>query len=369
MKNSLTSFFQIRQSLSLIVSPSAVRSLIPKLKKRSFSGVDSISATHLQLSWSLIEQHLALLFHMILVCGVDPLQFCIGQITPNLKKGAKKTLLCAVLIISLPSHALVFKLFESFLMRVIEANCSTTPHQFGYQRGLGREHALFLLINVLKNIEERSDFLVICTLDVAGAFDSCLSSQVLLEVLLKGTDAAVITCLRCLYRNLKAGMKDCSQLFLNLKGVRQGALTSSVLFNNCVTGNQDKLNCTFIFKGVDFSLVTFADDLLNLSCAFQGCSLIFESLQEEYERIGLSFNTDKTVVLPLKYKANRNSISLFGSEVSFACSLTYLGMPIKANLKETVNPVIKSFASKIRAACASLASNVSYLSRVHRSHL
>ena len=85
---------------------------------------------------------------------------------------------------------------------------------------------------------------------------------------MKGTDDAVITCLRYMCRNLKAGIKDGIQLFPILKGVRQGALTSPVLFNNCVTGAQDKLNSTFIFKDIDLSLVTFADDLLNLSCTF-----------------------------------------------------------------------------------------------------
>ena len=83
-------------------------------------------------------------------------------------------------------------------------------------------------------------------------------------------------------------------------------------------------------------LVTFTDDLLNLSRTFQGCPLTLELLQEEYKQIGLSFNTDKTVVLPFNYKGNRNSISLSGSEVPFASHLTYLGMPIGANLKETV---------------------------------
>ena len=63
-----------------------------------------------------------------------------------------------------------------------------------------------------------------------------------------------------MYRNLKAGIKDGSQLFPILKG-DQGAVTSLFLFSNCVTGAQDKLNCTFIFKGVDVLLVIFADDL------------------------------------------------------------------------------------------------------------
>jgi len=53
-------------------------------------------------------------------------------------------------------------------------------------------------------------------------------------------------------------------------------------FNNCVTGTQDKLNSAFILKGGDLSLVTFAGDLLNLSCSFQGYSSTFEFLQEDY---------------------------------------------------------------------------------------
>ena len=89
---------------------------------------------------------------------------------------------------------------------------------------------------MLNDIKERRDFLVLFALDFARAFDSCIFSQVLLEALLKGTDSAVIACLRYMYRNLKAGIKDGSQLFLILKGVRQGAVTSPVLFNNCVTG-------------------------------------------------------------------------------------------------------------------------------------
>jgi len=58
----------------LVVSPSAVQTLVSELNKKSCSDVDSISARHLQLAGSLIEPHLALLFQMILVCGVVPLQ-------------------------------------------------------------------------------------------------------------------------------------------------------------------------------------------------------------------------------------------------------------------------------------------------------
>ena len=135
---------------------------------------------------------------MILVCGVVPLQFCIRQITPIFKKGEKDTSLCSSYC-PITVSCTTFKLSESFLIRNIEENCSSPPCQFGYQHGLGREHALFLLKNVLKDIEERDDFLFLCALDVTRAFDSCIFSQVLLEALLKGTDAAKITSLRYMY--------------------------------------------------------------------------------------------------------------------------------------------------------------------------
>ena len=78
-------------------------------------------------------------------------------------------------------------------------------------------------------------------------FESRIFSQVLLDVLLKSNDVAVTTCLRYMYSNLKTGIKDGSQLFPILKGERQGALTSSVLFNKCATGAKNKLNISFIF--------------------------------------------------------------------------------------------------------------------------
>ena len=49
--------------------------------------------------------------------------------------------------------------------------------------------------------------------------------------------------------------------------------------------------------------------------------------------------------------------------------LTWAEITIGANLKETVKLAMKNYASKIWTAYASLASNVLYLTRIHRSQL
>jgi len=73
--------------------------------------------------------------------------------------------------------------------------------------------------------------------------------------------------------------------------------------------------------------------------------MLFKLLQEENEHTGLNFNTDKTVILSVNCKGSRSSISLSGSKVCFASRLTYLGMPVGANLKETANLALKNYAS------------------------
>jgi hypothetical protein len=98
---------------------------------------------------------------MILVRSVVPLEFWFWQITAILKKGKKDDFPCRSYR-PITISCTTFKHFESFLIKNIEENFSTPPRQFGYLRGLRREHALFLLMNVLKDIEERDDFLVLC---------------------------------------------------------------------------------------------------------------------------------------------------------------------------------------------------------------
>ena len=53
----------------------------------------------------------------------------------------------------------------------------------------------------------------------------------------------------------------------------------------------------FIFKGLDFSLVNYADDVLNVSRTQAGIEENFRILSDEYNRIGLNFNHSKSEIL------------------------------------------------------------------------
>ena len=104
-----------------------------------------------------------------------------------------------------------------------------------------------------------------------------------------------------MYCRLKARIKIVNRITSVVvpvkKGARQGSLLSPSLYNNSVLNAQACVNISFISKNINVSLLTYADDLLNLSRSIRGLQLNFSILCDEYRKIGLAFNTSKSTVL------------------------------------------------------------------------
>ena len=96
----------------------------------------------------------------------------------------------------------------------------------------------------------------------------------------------------------------------------------------------------------------------------------FPKLQHQYQQIGLNFNVDKTVAIAFNLKGNSDmQLELSETSIPLSNSLIYLGMAIGRSIKETIKLVIQNLVKKIRIAYASLASNITNLSRFHLSKL
>jgi len=107
---------------------------------------------------------------------------------------------------------------------------------------------------------------------------------------LRGGSFCKVKCLLCIYHHLKAKLKGGSSLFDIFKGVHQDGLTSPSLFNNSVLCAQNSVNFICIYHVFNLSLMTFADDVLNLSCIFSGCENAFNQLYNEYQDTGLFYS-------------------------------------------------------------------------------
>ena len=60
---------------------------------------------------------------------------------------------------------------------------------------------------------------------------------------------------------------------------------------------QKKARISFVFKGLDLSILNYADDILNLSRTVSSVEENFSVLSREYAEIGLNFNASKSEVL------------------------------------------------------------------------
>ena len=159
---------------------------------------------------------------------------------------------------------------------------------------------------------------------------------------LAGVDPSILNPLYDMYKNLKARLKLLTTLNLTNnpvlpinKGVRQGALTSPTTFNNSIVKLQSKSNLTYMLKRIDLSIISYADDVLNLSHLLCSLGENFIQFQVEYGKIGFQFNEKKSDML--LFNAKQGSVvdvRLGGATVWLAEHIVYLGIPIGWSMLE-----------------------------------
>ena len=99
------------------------------------------------------------------------------------------------------------------LFKILSLQSGFLSRQFGFQKELSREYAFYALFSILANVKGFGDFLFLCALIIARAFDLCIFAQVLSETIKQGVDPSVINCLRYMYSHLKAKIKGVRVLF------------------------------------------------------------------------------------------------------------------------------------------------------------
>ncbi|KAK2703419.1 hypothetical protein QYM36_018114 [Artemia franciscana] len=175
----------------------------------------------------------------------------------------------------------------------------------------------------------------------------------MVELRKSGVDRAIVKPLNDMYSRLKVRIKLSGKLSRRFavvkKGIKQGAVSSPDLFNNSISTAQSKVAPCCIFKGIDVSLVGFADDLLNFSRILSSLESNFKILEMEYDEIGLSFNVTKCEVLLFNWNASQPEIQLGSQVVMPSKSIVYLGLPIGETLQHTRALLVKHIEKKIRS--------------------
>ena len=123
---------------------------------------------------------------LIVIQGVVPSSFSIGDLTPIPKKGKLATQCSSFHPVKVATAfcKLCRLLFTGKLLFIdhLNAKCYVPPYQFGFQPRLGCAHALSVVPNALIDADASGETLVLAGHDVRKAFDSFIHAAMLLHV-------------------------------------------------------------------------------------------------------------------------------------------------------------------------------------------
>ena len=140
-------------------------------------------------------------------------------------------------------------------------------------------------------------------LDLRKAFDTIKFLPLFAALRRQGVPEAYVQLLGALYEKLK-GTVNGSSFFDILRGVKQGDVLSSMLFNaglqeafrewHCQLSTEDFL---FSMKATRLANVRYADDIMLFGKTIDELSTMLERLVEAFGRVGLELNASKTKIL------------------------------------------------------------------------
>ena len=112
-----------------------------------------------------------------------------------------------------------------------------------------------------------------------------------------------------------------------------------------------KARISFVFKGLDLSILNYTDDILNLNRTVSSVEENFSVLSREYAEISLNFNASKSVVLPFgKSVGDVGCVQLGNQSVQLSACIKNLGLLIGDSVKTTWALLISHLREKLRKA-------------------
>ena len=326
----------------LSTTPSEIESALKKLNKGKSPDPGNITSELLIAGGPVLQTWLKFLIDNILQNRVIPDELNVSDIVTLFKKG--DPLDCGnYRPISLLSHA--YKLLMQVVYTRIKKDLieALPKEQAAYQPG----HSTIEQIQSIQQIIEKSiEFqqpCVICFIDYTRTFDS-IDQTKLWEILYNITniDASYINLLAKIYEKAKSKVRTnfgTTNLFGLLKGVRQGDISSAILFCILLLAISifvyDDIEYGFKIAGMILSYIAFADDLALITYTALEMNILLERLITQSEHFGLSTNISKTKVMFIGNHAEEASCNINGVVLENVDSFQYLGRVITNSNNDT----------------------------------
>lgn len=322
--------------------PSAdeVLAAINKLKCNKAAGKDDINPELLKAGSPTLVPILVDLFRKMWELEKAPSDWNLSVIIPLFKKG-DKTDCRNYRGISLQS--LVSKVFENVLLSRFRAcrDTRTRESQAGFRPGRGCCDQIFTLRRILEWRHEFRMPTAVAFLDFTAAFDSLDRSAVWDLIEADGMPPKLLNLIKALYKNTKAAVRVYSSEtapFNVRTGVRQGAITSPVIFNYAIDwvlasaiAECERVGYRIgISTGSDYITDTsYADDISILADGEEELDYFTKQIARFGSLIGMSISVKKSKVIACCMTPPKVTIDTEALEN--VDSFAYLGSNMNAN--------------------------------------
>lgn len=329
-----------------------------KMKRGKAAGLDGIETEHLIHAHPRLCVLLSLLFNHMLMHGKVPSSFGLGVIVPIVKGAAlDNSLSDNYRGITLSSN--ISKLFELCLLELYGKYLTTSDLQFGFKKGTGCSHALFVTRSVIEYFCEHGSSVNLCALDMSKAFDKVNHFALFIKLIDRNVPREFLSTLINWYSLCAAFVRWENVLSgaVTLQcGVRQGGVLSPVLFSVyvnevimklCDSGHGCRIGDMFL------GCVMYADDLILISASLCDLQAMVNICSSELDKIDMKINSKKSQVIRFgnSYRKLCKNITINGTEICCVDKLKYLGCSfvaaksIKVGLHDMRIKFYKSFNS------------------------
>ncbi|XP_063549136.1 uncharacterized protein LOC134756238 [Cydia strobilella] len=320
-----------------------VHNVIRNMQRGKSPGYDGLSIEHLKYAGIHLPRSLAMFFTLCLRHGYLPEQLTRTVVIPLVKnKTGDLSDFANYRPISLAT--VIAKVLDSLINAQLCRYIKLNDAQFGFRPGLSTDSAILCVKQAVQYYTDRNTPIYGCFLDVSKAFDLVVYDILWDKLASTGLPAECVALLRYWYSSqvnrVRWAGEESDEYRLQC-GVRQGGLSSPILFNLYINELIDGLSRTRVGCHMGdkcFNNISYADDMVLLGPSVNSIRQLLALCEGYAAQRGLRYNATKSELVVFKArKYNREAvpeITLGGVPLKVVDRVKYLGHMLTSDLSD-----------------------------------
>jgi hypothetical protein len=342
-----------------LITEAEVAKAIDHLKKGKADGNKGLLSDHLKHVPKRMHVLIAILLNTVTRHGYMPSDLLLSTIC-SIPKDARGNICDMENYRGIALSSCISKIHDIIILNKYSSQLCTSEMQFAFKSQHSTSMCTMMLKEVASYFQRNNSDTYVAMIDASKAFDRVQHDK-LFEVLVKRKVPAII--IRILLdsysrQQLRAKWNSCfSDSFTTLNGIKQGSITSPVLFTLYVDIlllqlEQSGYGCKI--GGHYYGALSYADDLTLICPSLYGLQQMLKICETFGLQYGVKYNPSKSMVMNItKHRQQLADVYLAGHSLTWVSVVKHLGNYVRSDLRESTEIAHKQgdLIGRINAMC------------------